>query len=91
LKALGETFECITLVSVDKSKTSTIPGDSFVDNTTTGVTSDDTNREPVSIEEMELTADEEELVEKIQVVIQLFLDLLQVISGISLQRNACGT
>jgi hypothetical protein len=51
LIALGEKIECITLVSVDKSKTSTIPGDSFVDDTTTGVISDDTMREPVTIEE----------------------------------------
>jgi hypothetical protein len=78
LPALGETFEFITLVSVDKSKTSTIPGDLFVDDTTKGVTSNDTNREPVPMEETELTADDEELVEQIQVVIQFFLDLLQV-------------
>jgi hypothetical protein len=36
LTALGEKIECITLVSVDKSKTSTIPGNSFVDDTTGG-------------------------------------------------------
>jgi hypothetical protein len=35
LTALGEKFECITLVSLDKSKTSTRPGDSFVDDTRT--------------------------------------------------------
>jgi hypothetical protein len=81
LKLLGETVECITLVSVDKSKTSTRPGDSFVDDTTTGVTSDDTNREPVSIEEKKLTADEKERVEQMQVVIQFLLDLLQVTGG----------
>jgi hypothetical protein len=67
LTALGERFECITLLSVDNSKTSTRPGDSFVDDTTTGVASDNTNREQISIEETELTADEEELVEQIQV------------------------
>jgi hypothetical protein len=50
LTALGETFECTTLVSVDKSKTSTRPGDSFVGDTITGFASDDINREPVSIE-----------------------------------------
>jgi hypothetical protein len=81
LTALGETFECITLVSIDKIKTSTRPGDSFVDDTTAGVTSDDTNREPVFIEETELTADEDNLAEKIQVIIQFFLDLLQVTGG----------
>jgi hypothetical protein len=81
LTALGETFECITLVSVDKSNTSTRPGGSFIDDTTTGVTSDDTNREPVPIEETELTAYEEQLVEQMQAVIQFFLDLLQVTGG----------
>jgi hypothetical protein len=51
MKALGEKIECITLVLVDNSKTSTRPGDSFVDDTTTGVTADNTTREPVPIEE----------------------------------------
>jgi hypothetical protein len=51
LTALGETFEYITLVSVDKSKTSKRPGESFLDDTTTGVTSDDTNRDPIPMEE----------------------------------------
>jgi hypothetical protein len=81
LTAFGEKIECITLVSVDKIKTSTRPGDSFVDVTTMGVTSDDTHREPVPIEENELTADEEKLVEQMLVVIQFFLDLLQVTGG----------
>jgi hypothetical protein len=81
LTALGEIFECITVVSVDKSKTSTIPGDSFVYDTTTGVTSDDTNREPVPMEEKDVTVDKEDLVEQMQVVIQFFQDLLQVTGG----------
>jgi hypothetical protein len=68
-------------VYVDKNKISTRPGGSFVDDTTTGITSDDTNREPVPIEETELTADEEDLVEQMQVIIQFFLDLLQVTGG----------
>jgi hypothetical protein len=81
LTALGESFECITLVSVNKSKTSTIPEDSFIDDTTMGVTCDDTNREPVPIEENELTADKEALVEQMQVIIQFFLYLFQVTGG----------
>jgi hypothetical protein len=68
-------------VSVDKSKTSTRPGDSFIDDTTMGVTSNDTNKKPVPIEEKQLTADEEDLVEQMQVIIQLFLDLLEVTGG----------
>jgi hypothetical protein len=58
MTALGEKIECIKLVSVDNNKTSTRPGDSLVDDTTTGVTSDDTTREPVPLEEKDLTADE---------------------------------
>jgi hypothetical protein len=81
LTVVGETFECTTIVSVDKIKTITSSGDSFVDDTTTGVTSYATNRETVPIEETELTADEEDLVEQMQVAIQFFLDLLQVIGG----------
>jgi hypothetical protein len=81
LTALGETFECITIVSVDRSKTSTRPMDSFVDDTTTGFTSDNSNREPVSIEEIELTADEKELVEQMLVIIHFFLAQLQVTGG----------
>jgi hypothetical protein len=81
MTALGEKSECIKLVSVDNSTTNTIPGDSFVDNTTTGVTSDDTARDPVSIDITYLTTDEAELINQMQVVIQFFLDLLQVIGG----------
>jgi hypothetical protein len=62
---LGEKIECITLISVDKSKTSTRPADSFVDDTTPGVTSEYTRMEPVPIEERELTVDDEDLVEQI--------------------------
>jgi hypothetical protein len=74
--ALGEKFDCIELVLVENSTTNTRPGDSFVDDTTTGVTSDDTPREPLP-----LTADEAELIDQMQVVIQFFLDLLQVTGG----------
>jgi hypothetical protein len=69
MTALGEKFECIKLVSVDNSKTNTRPGDSFVDDTTTGVTSDDTAREPVPLEETDLMTDESVLIEYMQVVI----------------------
>jgi hypothetical protein len=50
--------------------TNTRPGDSFVDDTTTGVTSDDTARDPVSINVTDLTVDEVELINQMQVVIQ---------------------
>jgi hypothetical protein len=45
------------------------------------VTSSDTNREPVPIEKKELTADEEDFVEQMQVGIKFFLYLLQVTCG----------
>jgi hypothetical protein len=45
------------------------------------VTSDDTAREPVPIEVTDLTADEAELIDQMQLVIQFFLDLLQVTDG----------
>jgi hypothetical protein len=66
---------------VDNSKTNTRPGDSFVNDTTTGVISDDTARGPVSIDLTDLTADVAELINQMQVVIQFFLDLLQVTGG----------
>jgi hypothetical protein len=69
LMALGEEFDCISLVSVDGITTDTRPGDSFVDDTTTGATDDNHNLEPDS------------LVARMEVIIQLFLDLLQVTGG----------
>jgi hypothetical protein len=51
ITALGEQIDCIALVSFDKSKTSTRPGESFLDDTTAVVTSDDATREPVPTEE----------------------------------------
>jgi hypothetical protein len=82
MNAPGEKFDCIKLVSVDNITTNTRPGDSFVDDTTTGVTSDKTSHH-VSIDVTDLTADEAELINQIQVVIQFFLDLLQV-TGVDL-------
>jgi hypothetical protein len=78
---LGEKNGCIKLVSVDNSKTNTRQGGSFVNDTTTRVTSDDTAREPVPLDEKDLTTDEVELIEQMQVAIQFFLDLLQVTGG----------
>jgi hypothetical protein len=62
MTALGEEFDCIELVSVVNSTTNTRPGDSFVDDTTTGVTSDGITRDPVSIDVTDLTVDEAELI-----------------------------
>jgi hypothetical protein len=41
LAALGEKFTCIRLVAMDGEKEHIMPGDSFVDDTTTGSTNDD--------------------------------------------------
>jgi hypothetical protein len=57
------------------------PGDSFVEDITTGVTNDDTKIEPVDAEVTALTLSEEELIGKMQTIIQFFLDLLQVTGG----------
>jgi hypothetical protein len=81
LMALGEEFECIRLVSVDGEVEHKRPGDSFVDDTTTGTTNDDTTMEPVPVEEEALTWSEEELIAKMQDSIKSFLDVLQVTGG----------
>jgi hypothetical protein len=81
LTALEEKYECITLVSVDKSTIGTRPGDSFVDDTTTGTTDDDVTKDPVPIDDKELTSDEEAMVKRMEDIIQFFLDLLQVTGG----------
>jgi hypothetical protein len=81
LTTLGEEFECIRLVSVDGKFEHKRPGDSFVDDTTTGTTNEDTTMEPVPVEEEALTWSEEELIAKIQDIIQFFLDVLHVTGG----------
>jgi hypothetical protein len=88
MTALGEKFDCIKLVSVDNITTNTRPGDSFVGDTITGVTSDDTARDPVPIEVTDLTNNKAELIDQMQVVIQFFLDLLQV-TGVDLAPEKC--
>jgi hypothetical protein len=78
LIALGDKFDCIILIAVDGVEGHVRPGDAFVDDTTTGVTNDDTTIEPVDAEVTALTISEEELIGKIQTIIQFFIDLLQV-------------
>jgi hypothetical protein len=73
------------------SKTSTRPGDSFVDDTTTWVKSDDTEREPVPLDEKDLMTNKTELIEHMQVAIQYVLDLLQVTGGDLAPDKYCGT
>jgi hypothetical protein len=81
LSALGEKFDCIILVSVDGVAEHLRPGYSFVDDTTTGVTNDDTPMDPVPVEVLDLTLREEELIGQMQNIIKFFLDLLQVTGG----------
>jgi hypothetical protein len=60
---------------------STRPGDSFVDDTRSGTTDDDVTKDPVPINEKELTSYEEAMVKRMEDIIQFFLDLLQVTGG----------
>jgi hypothetical protein len=70
LKALGEEFDCISLVSVDGITTDTRPGDSFVDDTTTGATDDNHNLDPISSTVRGLKQEEDSLVARMEVIIQ---------------------
>jgi hypothetical protein len=79
--ALGKKFNFIRLVAVNGEKDHVRPDDSFLDDTLTGVTNDDTAMEPVPVEFKELMQIEEDLIGKMQIIIQFFLDLLQVTSG----------
>jgi hypothetical protein len=58
LVALGEEFDCIHLVSIDGTSDTTRRGDSFVDDTTTGSTTDDCSTEPTDKDIKELTKEE---------------------------------
>jgi hypothetical protein len=57
------------------------PGDSFVEDTATGSTNDDPELELVSHHIPELTTSKETLIAKMEEMIQLFLDLLQITGG----------
>jgi hypothetical protein len=81
LAALDDKFTCIRLVAIDGVEEHIRPGDSFIDDTTTGSTNDDPEIEPVPTEQAELTTSEETLVAKMEEIIHFFLDLLQVTRG----------
>jgi hypothetical protein len=81
LAALGEKFSCIRLVAIDRVEEHIRPGDSFVDDTTTGTTNDDPELEPVSTDQAELTTSEETRIAKMEEIIHFFLDLLQLTQG----------
>jgi hypothetical protein len=52
-----------------------------VDDTTPGTTNNDVTKDPVPIDEKELTSDEEAMVKRMEDIIPFFLDLLQVTGG----------
>jgi hypothetical protein len=81
LTALDEEFDCISLVSVDGTTTDTYPGDSFMNDTTTGATDDNHDLEQIPSSVLGLTQEEESLVARMEDIIQFFLDLLQVTGG----------
>jgi hypothetical protein len=81
LAALGEKFTCIRLVAIDGVEEHIRPGDSFVDDTTTGTANDDPELEPVSTDQAEMTTSKEALIAKMGEIIHLFLDLFQVTGG----------
>jgi hypothetical protein len=81
LAALGDTFACIRLVAIEGKEQHIRPGDSLVDDTTTGTTNDESELEPVSHDISDLTSSEETIIAKMEEIIQFFLDLLQVTGG----------
>jgi hypothetical protein len=81
LACLGEKFTCIRLVAIDGEEEHIRPGNSFVDDTTTGTTNDDSELEQVSHDISDLTSSEETLIAKMEEIIHFFLDLLQVTGG----------
>jgi hypothetical protein len=53
--ALDNKCDCIRLIAVDGVEEHVCLGDAFVDDTTTGVTNDDTTIDPVDVEVTDLT------------------------------------
>jgi hypothetical protein len=80
LAALGEKFTCICLLAIDGVEEHIRPGDSLVDETTTGSTNDDHEFNLVPTEQAEMTMSKESLVPKMEEII-FFKDLLQVTGG----------
>jgi hypothetical protein len=81
LTALGEEFDCISLMSVDGTTTDTHPWDSFMDDITTVATDDNHNLEPILSSVRGIAQEEESLVARMEDILQFFLDLLQLTSG----------
>jgi hypothetical protein len=77
------------LVSIDGKTTDSHPGDSFVDDITTGATDEEHYIQPISSSASDLTPEEESLVARMEEIIQFFLDLLQVAGGGDLTPEKC--
>jgi hypothetical protein len=88
LAALGDKFTCIHLLAINGEEEHIRPGDSFVDDTTTGTTNDDSELDPVSHVISDLTSSKETHIAKMEEIIQFFLDLLQV-TGDDLAPDKC--
>jgi hypothetical protein len=73
LTALGEKFYCIRLVAIYGEEEHVRPGDSFVDDTKTGMTNDNTKMDPVPVEVKELTQSEDDFIGHMQTIIHFFL------------------
>jgi hypothetical protein len=87
IAALEEKFDCIRIVAIDGVEKHIWSGDSFVNDTTCGVTDDATTSEPVDSEVKKLVEQEEELIEHMEDIIQYFFDLLQVTGGYLAQQK----
>jgi hypothetical protein len=59
LTALGENFDCIRLVSVNGKAEHVRPGNPLFDDTTMGMTHDDTTMDPVLVEVSDLSQSKE--------------------------------
>jgi hypothetical protein len=60
-----------------------------VDDTTTGATDDNHNLDPISSTVRGITQEEDSLVARMEVIIQFFLDLLQVTGGDLAPEKMC--
>jgi hypothetical protein len=81
LADLGEKFTCIRLVAIDGEEEHIRPGDSFVDDNTTGTTNNDSELKPVPHILSDLTSSEETLIANMEEIVKFFLDLLPVTGG----------
>jgi hypothetical protein len=81
LTALGYKFECRRLVAVDVEEEHVRPGNYFINDTTCVMKNHGTSMEAVPADVKELTQSEEDLIEKMQAIIHVFLNLLQVTGG----------